>query len=173
MEEITTPHNQLDALKTEAKKAAQLVKKELEDRRVPILRARLTMGRYQHELRKQMPSTKLYGIQLAQDIPETQDMDDALRSNQKWLYEALYVPGSEGNDIRDILGIENLADFHSDSATVIKRKYKKHKAQMIADGDLTPARHHPAFSVERTASDEGEEHQEVARPRKPAPRPKR
>lgn len=136
MEDKTTPNHQLDALKADAKKAAGFVKKTREDQRVPLLRARLAMGRYQHELRKQIPSPKLYGIQLAQDIPESQDMDDALLSNQLWLYRALHVPGSDGNDIREVLGIEKLADFHSDNATVIRRKYRKRKAQMIADGDL-------------------------------------
>lgn len=125
----------LDLLKSEAKEAGEFVEETIEGRRLSVLTARLKIGRYQHHLKQQMPSDKLYGIQLAQDIPATKKMDPALLSNQKWLYEALYVPGHKANDILEVLGITGIEGFKSDNPTVIRRQYRKKKNASKAKKD--------------------------------------
>lgn len=117
----------LELLKSQAQEAGEFVEKTLEERRLSVLTARLKIGQYQHRLRKHLPSNKLYGIQLALDIPATAKMDPALLSNQKWLYEALHIPGHKGNDILEVLGITGIEGFKSDNPTVIRRQYRKKK----------------------------------------------
>jgi hypothetical protein len=69
-------------------------------------------------------STKLYGQFLAKEIPASSSLDPALRSNCKWLFEALNVAGHEASDLLVILDVNRIEDFKSGNPTVIKREYK-------------------------------------------------
>lgn len=82
-------------------------------------------------------STKLYGQFLAKEIPASQSLDPALRSNCKWLYEALNVEGHEAADLLAVLKINRLEDFKSGNPTVIKREYKAAKAEADKKAKLT------------------------------------
>lgn len=141
----------LDLLKSDAKEAGKFVEETIEGRRQSVLKARLIMGHYQHRLRQRFRSDKRYGIQLGLDVPATTKMDRALVSNQKWLYEALNVPGHEGNDILEILDITGTEGFTSDNPTVIRRKYRKKKKASNGErdegqsGDIANAINHDAI----------------------------
>lgn len=84
----------------------------------------LALGKFQSLVSKLFKSTKLYGQYLAKELPESQQLDAALRSNCKWLYEALNVIGAEGSDILSVLGVNRIEDYKSKNPTVIKRDYK-------------------------------------------------
>lgn len=122
----------LERLKTDAQIAARELKAKSDSDFFYYFNRRMKIGQYQYHLRMTIASTKHYGDRLAKDVPETQEMDVALRCNNLWLYKALHVPGSEGNDIREVLGIKALSDFGSYNATVIKRRYKE-QAQRLGE----------------------------------------
>lgn len=123
---------ELARIKTDAQIAAKELKAKFDNDFLYHFERFMKIGRYQHHLRETYSSTKEYGARLAREIPESQKMDVALRSNNLWLYKALHVVGSEGNDIREVLGIKDLPDFGSYNATVIKRKYKE-QIQRLAE----------------------------------------
>ncbi|WP_170405087.1 hypothetical protein [Ruegeria arenilitoris] len=86
----------------------------------------LNIGLLLSETASQFQSTRKYGEFLKSEFPELiKSMDSPLRSACKWLYEAIYVPGSEGSDILEVLDIDDIADFRSSHPTVIKREYRK------------------------------------------------
>ncbi|MEM0353796.1 MAG: hypothetical protein QXM15_04745, partial [Archaeoglobaceae archaeon] len=98
----------------------------------------LAFGRFQSEVAPLFKSTKVYGQFLAANLPATQALDPALRSNCKWLYEALNKPDHEASDILIVLakaeGMEtipnDLSGFRSKNPTVIRRLYKEAKTRL-------------------------------------------
>jgi hypothetical protein len=92
-----------------------------------LLKHYMALGQFQSEAVKLFKSVKLYGMFLAKELPASQDLDSALRSNCKWLYEALNVEGAEGSDLLVVLGVNQLEDYKSKNPTVIKRDYKNAK----------------------------------------------
>jgi hypothetical protein len=99
-----------------------------------LLKHYMALGQFQSEAVKLFKSVKLYGMFLAKELPASQDLDSALRSNCKWLYEALNVEGAEGSDLLVVLGVNQLEDYKSKNPTVIKRDYKgaKKEAELAA-----------------------------------------
>ncbi|WP_170481212.1 hypothetical protein [Ruegeria arenilitoris] len=120
-----------------ARKALQEIHMKKNDIKIYVLARGFVIGRFQYELRQKVKSTKLYGQELENQLPEIKQWDDALRSNNLWLYKALFVPGSDGNDILEVLEIKEPADFPSWNATVVKRAYKTRKKRLIAEGKLS------------------------------------
>jgi DNA-binding transcriptional regulator YhcF (GntR family) len=94
-----------------------------------LLKHYLSLGQFQSEASKLFKSSKLYGLFLAKEMPASQELDAALRSNCKWVYEALNVAGSDGSDILVILGVNQIEDYKSKNPTVIKRDYKSLKKE--------------------------------------------
>lgn len=116
----------------ELEKATEDAKAALESiqrKDVDLLSSYLTFGGFQSEVSKEFKSTKLYGQFLAKEMPATQSLDPALRSNCKWLYEALNVEGHEASDLLTALNVNRLEDYKSGNPTVIKREYKAAKAE--------------------------------------------
>ena len=89
-----------------------------------LLSSYLTIGKAASKIAPLFKSTKLYGQYLAQEVPATQTLDPALRSNCKWLYEALNVKEADGSDLLKVLGVNRIESFKSGNPTVIKREYK-------------------------------------------------
>ena len=94
-----------------------------------LLAAYLTMGEFQSKASGMFKSTKLYGEYLKTELPASQDLDAALRSNCKWLWEAL---NNEEHDafgkLLPALGLghnEGIEQYKSGNPTVIKRAYKQ------------------------------------------------
>lgn len=94
-----------------------------------LLKHYMALGQFQSEAVKLFKSVKLYGMFLAKELPASQDLDSALRSNCKWLFEALNVSGSDGSDILVVLGVNQIEDYKSKNPTVIKRDYKNAKKE--------------------------------------------
>lgn len=110
----------------------------------------LGLGKFQSLVSKLFKSTKLYGQYLAKELPESQELDAALRSNCKWLYEALNVEGSEGSDILSVLNVNRIEDYKSKNPTVIKRDYKAKKEEL----DKLKAAEELGVTVEELESEE-------------------
>ena len=55
-----------------------------------------------------------------------------MRSNCKWLYEALNVPGHESADLLLVLQVNRIEDYKSGNPTVIRRHYKDAKGAIEA-----------------------------------------
>ncbi|MDQ2066752.1 hypothetical protein Q9295_10215 [Xinfangfangia sp. CPCC 101601] len=89
----------------------------------------LALGKFQSSAAPLFKSSKLYGQFLAKELPASQDLDAALRSNSKWLWEALNKPGAEGGDLLVVLNVNRIEDYKSKNPTVIKRDYKAAKAE--------------------------------------------
>lgn len=109
-----------------------------------LLKHYLALGQFQSEASKLFKSSKLYGMFLAKEMPASQELDAALRSNCKWLHEALNVTGSDGSDILHILGVNQIDDYKSKNPTVIKRDYKSAKK----DAELAAMAEEAGKSVE-------------------------
>lgn len=103
-----------------AGKALQAIDKKDAD----LLSHYLALGKFQSAAAKLFKSVKVYGQFLASELPASQALDPALRSNCKWLYEALNVEGAEASDILSVLGVNRIEDFKSKNPTVIRREYK-------------------------------------------------
>ncbi|MBM3604425.1 MAG: hypothetical protein FJX25_06640 [Alphaproteobacteria bacterium] len=96
--------------------------------------AYLLFGKQGSLLKKIIPSTKLRGIEIANRFPESQKLDEALRSNCVWLYEAQNIPGHPANDILQVLGLHCIEDIctKTGNPTVIRRMYNRAKANAQA-----------------------------------------
>ncbi|MDO5647381.1 hypothetical protein, partial [Paracoccus sp. (in: a-proteobacteria)] len=88
-----------------------------------LLTAYLDLGRFASSVAPLFRSTKIYGAYLADKIPASQSLDPALRSNCKWLWEALNVPAHDARDLLTVLGVNRLEDYKSQNPTVIRREY--------------------------------------------------
>ena len=89
----------------------------------------LALGQFQAEAAPMFKSSKLYGQFVAAELPASQSLDPALRSNCKWLYEALNVSDHEGSDLLNLLEVNRIEDFKSGNPTVIRRTFKAAKAE--------------------------------------------
>lgn len=96
-----------------------------------LLPSYMALGKFASSVAPLFKSTKLYGQFLAAKAPASTTLDPALRSNCKWLYEALNVADHEGADILSVLGVNRIEDYKSSNPTVIKRAFKE--AQKKAD----------------------------------------
>lgn len=93
-----------------------------------LLDSYLALGKYAASISPMFNGPKQYGMYLAKKVPESAKLDAALRSNCKWLWQALNDPEHEGSDILVVLGgINDIASFKSANPTVIKREYQKAK----------------------------------------------
>ena len=125
------------ALLQSATDGAKAALDQIQSKDADLLGAYLALGEFQSEAVKLFKSMKLYGQYLAQELPASQSLDPALRSNCKWVYEALNLNGHEGSDILRVLGVNDLSAYKSKNPTVIKRDYKaiKDKAEAKAKAD--------------------------------------
>ncbi len=117
----------LKAAAADAAKALGAIGKKDAD----LLSHYMTLGKFQSEAAPLFKSSKLYGQFLAAELPASQELDPALRSNCKGVYEALKKAGAEGSDILSVLGVNRIEDYKSKNPTVIKRDYKA-KAEEVA-----------------------------------------
>lgn len=90
-----------------------------------LLQSYLALGEFQSTVSVMFASTKVYGQYLAEAIPASQTLDPALRSNCKWLYEALNVLDHKNNDLLKVLDVNRIEDYKSANPTVIKRNYSQ------------------------------------------------
>lgn len=97
------------------------------DAKQKILEARLAFGRRASALGAEIASAKLLGQEFARRYPASQGMDAALRSNCRWLAEALELEGHEARDLLVALGVNSVFELRSENPTVIRRKYNKAK----------------------------------------------
>jgi hypothetical protein len=111
-----------------AKAAVEAISRKDQD----LLTSYMLFGHFQSEVSKMFVSTKVYGQYLAKEMPATKSLDAALRSNCKWLYEALNVLGHDASDLLVVLGVNQIADFKSGNPTVIKREYSAAKKKEAA-----------------------------------------
>lgn len=93
------------------------------------LKCYIKFGGKLSKLAAKFPSTKTRGAVIAERFPDSQLLDPALRSNCKWLYEALNKPGHEAADILTVLNVESIFDLGSENPTVIRRRYLAAKAR--------------------------------------------
>lgn len=122
----------LKALEKDAEDLAGAVE-SIRNKDADLLASYLMVGKGASQIAPMFKSKKLYGQFLAQVIPASQSLDPALRSNCKWLYEALNFADADGADLLKVLGVNRLEDFKSQNPTVIKREYKaaKKKAEAL------------------------------------------
>ncbi|SEU04855.1 hypothetical protein [Paracoccus homiensis] len=92
------------------------------------LKCYIEFGGKLSRLADEIPSTKLRGPVIAKLFPDSKCLDPALRSNCKWLYEALNKPGHEAADILTVLNVESIFDLGSENPTVIRRRFLAAKA---------------------------------------------
>lgn len=118
------------AMLAKAEEAANAINRKDSD----LLASYLIIGEIGSALAAQFASTKVYGQALAKAAPASQSLDPALRSNCKWLWEALNVSGHEASDILHVLGVNDIAAYRSGNPHVIRRDYKaaKDKAEALA-----------------------------------------
>ena len=100
-----------------------------------LLSAYLDIGAFLSEVAPMFKSPKLFGQFVAKELPESAKLDPALRSNCKWVFEALNGIG-ENTDLLVILGVNDLASFKSGNPTVIRREYKALKDAAQAKANL-------------------------------------
>jgi hypothetical protein len=105
-----------------------------------LLKQYLSLGMFQSSVVDMFASKKVYGQYVAAKVPDSVFMDAALRSNCKWLWQALNKADHEAADILTILGVNRIEDFKSANPTVIRREYRemvetaKAKAKAEAEG---------------------------------------
>lgn len=89
-----------------------------------LLDAYLDLGAFNAKAAKAFKSTKLMGQYIAEKVPASQSLDPALRSNCKWLWEALNDPSHAAyGDLLRRLGVNDLKSYKSANPTVIRREY--------------------------------------------------
>jgi hypothetical protein len=125
---------------SEATKMANEAIESINRKDADLLGQYLSLGMFQSSVVGMFASTKVYGQYVAAKVPASAALDAALRSNCKWLYEALNKEDHEASDILTILGVNRIEDFKSANPTVIRREYKslaelsKAKAKADAEG---------------------------------------
>lgn len=140
------------ALKAEADAAGKALK-AIDKKDSDLLSHYLALGKFQSAAAKLFKSVKVYGQFLAAELPASQALDPALRSNCKWLYEALNVVGAEGSDILSVLQVNRIEDFKSKNPTVIRREYKA----MKEEADKAKAAEELGVSIEEAEEMEAKE----------------
>ena len=109
-----------------------------------LLTAYMTLGRFQSAVAKMFASVKIYGQYVKAKVPASENLDPALRSNCKWVYEALHKEDHEASDLLKVLGvwtgandpIDDLKRFKSGNPTVIRRTYKEAKDEAARKAEL-------------------------------------
>ena len=82
----------------------------------------LVLGEFQSKVAPMFKSTKIYGQFLKDKLPGSQNLDPALRSNCKWLFENL------GEVTQTLVpGANSIEAYKSANPTVIRRDYKAAK----------------------------------------------
>lgn len=112
-----------------AAKAAQVALDAITGTESKLVASYLALGQFQSEAAPMFKSSKLYGQFLKDELPASQSLDPALRSNCKWVYEAMNKEGNEASDILTVLEVNRIEDFKSGNPTVIRRTYKAAKAE--------------------------------------------
>lgn len=109
-------------------------KASLTSNNVNLLHALILFGEQLSQLEQEIPSTKLRGQAIAERFPASRDMDTALRSNCKWLYEALNKPKHPAGDILQVFGLQCIEGIcaRSGNPTVIRRLYGEAKRGVTA-----------------------------------------
>lgn len=105
------------------------------NRDADLLQSYLVLGEFQSKAAPMFSAPRVYGEFLAKELPASQKLDPALRTNCKWLWEALNLPGHDASDILSVLGgINDISSFRSQNPTVIRREYRtiKDKAVKLA-----------------------------------------
>jgi hypothetical protein len=103
-----------------ANEAIEAIKRNETD----LLNQYLALGMFQSSVVDMFASKKVYGQYVAAKVPDSAFMDAALRSNCKWLWQALNKADHEASDLLTILGVNRIEDFKSANPTVIRREYK-------------------------------------------------
>jgi hypothetical protein len=109
---------------SEATKMANEAIESINRKDADLLGQYLSLGMFQSSVADMFASTKVYGQYVAAKVPASASLDAALRSNCKWLYEALNKEDHEAADILTILGVNHIENFKSANPTVIRREYK-------------------------------------------------
>jgi hypothetical protein len=109
---------------SEATKLANEAIESINRKDADLLGQYLSLGMFQSSVVGMFASTKIYGQYVAAKVPASVSLDAALRSNCKWLYEALNKADHEASDLLAILGVNRIEDFKSANPTVIRREYK-------------------------------------------------
>jgi hypothetical protein len=109
---------------SEATKLANEAIESINRKDADLLGQYLSLGMFQSSVVGMFASTKVYGQYVAAKVPASVSLDAALRSNCKWLYEALNKADHEASDLLTILGVNRIEDFKSANPTVIRREYK-------------------------------------------------
>jgi hypothetical protein len=112
------------AFLSEATKLANEAIESITRKDADLLGQYLSLGMFQSSVVGMFASTKVYGQYVAAKVPASGSLDAALRSNCKWLYEALNKADHEASDLLAILGVNRIEDFKSANPTVIRREYK-------------------------------------------------
>lgn len=118
----------------ESEKAAISAIDAINRKDADLLDSYLALGSFNSAASKVFKSTKDLGKYIAKHVPASQDLDAALRSNCKWLWEALNDPEHDAygsllvklglakeGDNRD--PVELLKSYKSANPTVIRREY--------------------------------------------------
>ena len=88
----------------------------------------LALGEYQNKIAPLFASSKIYGQFLAEQVPNSQRLDAAVRSNCKWLWSALNDPTHDAADLLHILQVNRIEDYQaSQQPSVIRKHYKAAK----------------------------------------------
>lgn len=91
-----------------------------------LLGSYLALGRFNSEASRAFKSTKLFGQYVAKMIPSSAHLDASIRSNCKWLYEALNDPAHDAyGKLLGVLGVNDIASYKSGNPTVIRRDFTK------------------------------------------------
>jgi hypothetical protein len=110
---------------SEATKLANEAIESINRKDADLLGQYLSLGMFQSSVVGMFASTKVYGQYVAAKVPASASLDAALRSNCKWLYEALNKADHEASDLLNILGVNRIEDYKSANPTVIRREYRE------------------------------------------------
>lgn len=91
------------------------------------LREYLKVGRLLSDTGRNEPSKRAQGQKAKELHPEIMELDSALRSNCKWLHEALHCKDHRNDDVLAVLGVTSIFDLSIESPTVIRRRYRVRK----------------------------------------------
>ncbi len=116
--------------------AARLAMAKVDDKDADLLSSYLEIGGFLFEVSASFKSPKLFGQFVAKELPESAKLDPALRSNCKWLFQALNDDECEQADLLHVLKVNDIASFKSGNPTVIRREYKALKDAAIAKAKL-------------------------------------
>jgi hypothetical protein len=119
----------------------------------------LSLGKFLNATSEMFKSPKLYGQYLKKGFPATQELDSALRSNAKWIYEAINFADHEGSDLLNVLEVNQIEDYKSGNPTAIRKAYRlaKGKAALKAEAEANGM-----TEEEQTEADKAEAQMEKA-----------